>query len=416
MSQCVVTCTWLIMGHGKVFRYSNILPTTTAPNKEPVFDPLSNPFEKIDNVHYLSMVGPKMNSKSMAANGYQALELFFLKQTQKKPALSMKEIEDLCEKYENDSHINYDALWTIYRGIRPWEKYFSGYKDNAEKERWTKIEDDIEGPGSNEPRVGLLGRVYDLLWSGVKYRCNAALDPNVKPGEYNGHAFCRLMMVNIDRGNRNIENYFFGNHTRCQWSTTADSLQNDITEDEYGFIIPNFFMPIREVWQICIEKTKALCVLLSDYFRLTPNNYTSKVFVYDSTCNGWKREKTFEEEKKMIQYYGDKRSKAIYDSNITGGTLQYGGDIISDLRKEMDEQSKEMLERTPVEKKEDENNFNEALKFALDWKPEVKSEVGGKNTHGRRKPKRKFYKKTKKNKKSKKQQKTRTRNNRKTRK
>ena len=77
--------------------------------------------------------------------------------------------------------------------------------------------------------------------------------------------------------------------------------------------------------------------------------------------------------------------------------------VANNFLEEITNQSRWM--RLHNEEKEDEYNFNQALKFVLNWKPTGESEVEGgrKMGNGRKKTKSKAYKETKKNKTFKKQ-------------
>lgn len=423
-----ITAIWLIMGHGKVVRYANRgFRTTDVP-----FD-IDYPIATSPNDHYLSMTSPSMDSKTMPLNGYKALELFFLDQVEKKTKI--KEIEDLFERYENEGHRRYNTHWTIYRGVQPWEKYFTGYKNEKEKTLWTNISADVKGPAKivEPPKYpGFLQTIYNIYKKIIPekpvntyYKFNASIDPLCRPGKYSGHAFCRLMMINIVGNGSGItdENVYCGNQTTCTIDMIPpNNMSGTIDEDSSGFKIPNWTMSLSTVWKKCKQKTKEFLDLNYEGIQ-----YNSRVFIYDSTCNGCKQQVPFNEDLEVIKYYNQKRAE-IYnnpqgrnlqgeETDTIGGGIQYGGTVtetIARLEQEMDEQSNYMIQIDPNAVEEDKENFTDALENVIEYNP--KSEGGGKTSHSRKNTKRKFYKKTKKNRKSKKQQKTRTRNNRKTRK
>jgi hypothetical protein len=425
-----ITAIWLIMGHGKVYRYANQYLRTTSLLP---FD-IDHPVAQRPNDHYLSMTTPFMVAKAMPLNGYQAVELFFLDQVEKKTKI--KEIEDLFERYENEGHRRYNTHWTIYRGVQPWEKYFTGYKNQREKDSWTNKYSDVKGPTKivASPRYpGFLQTIYKLYTKIIPkkpintyYKFNAALDPLCRPGRYTGHAFCRLMMISIDGNGSGIDdgNIYCGNETKCTIDMVMpNNTSGTIDEDDSGFKIPNWTMSLSTVWEKCKEKTERF---LQFHYSGVP--YNSRVFIYDSTCNGCKQQVPINEDQEVFDYYNQKREEtyqslaSLQDEEIEeivpdGGGIQHGGTVaetIARLEKEMDEQSNYMSQIDPNAAEKDKENFIDALENVIEYNPESKG--GGKTSHSRKNTKRKFYKKTKKNRKSKKQHKTRTRNNRKTRK
>jgi len=351
-TQTVITCTWLIMGHGKVIRYAHSPDST-------VFNPLITQFTRNSKVNYLSIALPQDMTESTPANGWDAINTVLLS-TESIGDKNMTQIQDLCEYYENHAHKN-NPLWTIYQGIQPWEKYFTGYINEDEKTAF-------------EENMNMV--VLDEKSSSTQFKFNSAFDPLCSE-----HAFCRLMLMNEGKQDGNNSNEYFGDKTKCN--------NDSIFEDSYGFIIPTGSMSLTQVWQKCLDKTAEAC--LKNYGSVTNKageiRYTTRVFIYDSTCNGWSQDVSISDENEMVKAF-----KNNTDSRVANNFLE-----------EITNQSRWM--RIHNEEKEDEYNFNQALKFVLNWKPTGEREVEGgrKMGNGRKKTKSKAYKETKKNKTFKKQ-------------
>lgn len=342
----VITCTWLIMGHGKVIRYAHSPDST-------VFNPLITQFTRNSKVDYLSIALPQDITESTPANGWDAINTVLLS-TESIGDKNMTQIQDLCEYYENHAHKN-NPLWTIYQGIQPWEKYFTGYINEDEKFAF-------------EENVNMV--VLDDESSSRQFVFNSTFDPLC-----NEHAFCRLMLINERKQDGDNTNEYYGDKTKCD--------NNSIFEDSYGFIIPTGTMSLTQVWQKCLDKTAEVC--LKNYGPVTDRTgeikYTTKVFIYDSTCNGWSQDIAPSEEKKMVNAFTNNSDESI----------------VNNFFEEIKNQSRWMRYRNQNEEKEDEYNFNQALKFVLNWKPKGESEGGRKNHNGRKKTKSKAYKESKKN-------------------
>jgi hypothetical protein len=382
---CVVTCTWMIMGHGVVYRYAtdqSLFPpgsdeerrATTIIKKEkdkpPPFIRFIPPFDETkvwecdttvwNNTNYLSMATPWNNSKSMVENGWQAQELMF-RDVFAGSSKSQPEIEKELQFIEDISHAiyNFNIKWSIYENIKPWEKGFAGYKipdpSYNEKESWTKSVKKIEK-------------------NGKIYKFNAALDPNVGTRPIGG-AFCRLMMINVtnknlhesNTSNRN-QNFYYGDKTTLILNDNRDG-------DWYGINLGNHHKNLKMVSSECWKKTQ---YIIKNEFKDLANNCTLRMFIYDTTCNGNDRWVTPEQEKLIredrnkqklkAQAILDKQTLNLSGSNEggEGGGNQHGGalelaEIEDDLERMMNKQS-EFTE----EPKDD--PYNVALNIMFDLK------------------------------------------------
>jgi hypothetical protein len=386
MSVNKISFVWLIMGHGKVFR------------RHDKYDPDSK-----KTGHYLSMTDAKSDSKAFAANGFEALDILFQDLTQKNPAPEIEQIEDLCERYENRVHSGLCTHWTIYRDFQPWEKYFSGYKDENEKKYWSSIKFDINGSFFQSINPSFMKRLkakineFTRIWKTNKlntssdiYNVNAAIDPEVDAGTYMGNAYCRLMLINYDI-NGNIKNEPTSNKPMKEGNFI------------YGFKIPNLQMSLSEVWVKCNEYSK---LITDDYNQNNRGaNCTPHTFIYDSTCNGYKTHYSKETEANIRDYYD--RHAFFEKYNMSGGGIQYGGqprnenpdienpyivNLIGKLQSEMEEEANKMKQVDANEKNRLDKNFLQAIEEFITWNHPI--EGGGSILQNHKKTKRKFYKKT----------------------
>ena len=377
---CVVTFTWMIMGHGVVYRYAtdqSLFPpgsdeerrATTIIKKEkdkpPPFKRFIPPFDETkvwecdttvwNNTNYLSMATPWNNSKSFVENGWQAQELMFRDNfaiSNKSQTEIEKELQYIETLIHNRGRLNIN--WFIYENIKPWEKGFSGYKvpdaSGNEKEEWTNL-------------------VREIKKNGKIYKFNAALDPNVGTRPIGG-AFCRLMLVNVTnknsyesnkgvkfvesiKSNRN-KNFYYGDKTKLE-------LHDDKDGDLYGLNVGNHYKNLKMVSSECWEKSQ---YILKNEFGELGNNCTLRMFIYDTTCNGNERwimpadEELLRQDrikqKQKAQAILEKQRKAFFGSDDSdeggeGGGNQHGGtlelaEIEDDLERIMNNQSEYMKE------------------------------------------------------------------------
>jgi hypothetical protein len=387
MSINKISFVWLIMGHGKVFR------------RHDKYDE-----DNRKTGHYLSMTDAKSNAVASAANGFDAMGILFQDLGQKKPAPKIRQIEDLCERYENRVHSGLCTHWTIYRDFQPWEKYFSGYKDEVEKDFWSTIKFDINGSFFQSINPSFMKRLkakineFTGIWKTNKvntssdiFNVNAAIDPEVEAGTYKGNAYCRLMLINYDI-NGVISNEYMANKPPVEGNFT------------YGFKIPNFQMSLSEVWDNC---NKYSHLIKRDYNEKHVNhNCRLHTFIYDSTCNGLKTYIPKETDQNVREYYS--RHADAERQGLIGGGIQYGGqphienpdienphieNLIGKLQSEMGEQSNEMIDLDEDEKTRVDKNFVQATEEFFDWNNPIKA-GGGNILQNHKKTKRKFYKKT----------------------
>jgi hypothetical protein len=359
MSQkCVVTFTWMISGHGLVLRYATDTKVMKPGSNEeyrasviikkepevwdgitipkpiryiPLFDVkhcwMTNPdvWNKID---YLSMAKQTDNAKAFSGTGWQAQEMIF-KDIFANSTKSQEEIEKACQINATTCHYKYDTKWSIYENIMPWEKYFTGYK-----------KPDASG---NEKEM-LTNAVEEIERDGKKYYFNMAIDPNVGTRP-NGGAFCRLMLINIENETGEISNIYYGDKTKV-------TLESNEKEDAYGFNLGNNNKSLTNVADECYARTRHI---IRTELGKSKDSYIMRMFIYDTTCNGYKRWITPDEEKTFHM-----------TSNSSGGGIQNGGTInveesIADLERIMKEQSESMKDDIP-------DPYNVGLNILFDLK------------------------------------------------
>ena len=396
MSQhCVVTFTWMIMGHGICLRYAtdksilNQEPNQSLATKNlergetrfiPDFDP-TEPFEKKnfhDNTNYIALSKPEWLATSDAGNGWQAHELTF-KDIFGISADRQDKIERKIQIIENICHKSDGTTWSIFQNLIPWEKAITGYKDQNEKK--------------------FLEELFGLITRGNKnYNFNYAWDPNVGIRPIGG-GFCRLMLINItnetdEEEKRRIKNNedYGPDHILFKKCPNKNYYYGDKTEfgvdgydDEYGFEIPSHQLFLSEIGEKCWQNSQRIFETDKHKLGYLGNNCKLRMCIYDGTCNDYRRWITPNIQELTKQYFLKKKKDAIMELvQNTPGDLSSGGKIggngggnggniteeIADLERILNEQSESMKE-TKVDP------YNVSLNIILDLKEIAEDEKEG---------------------------------------
>jgi hypothetical protein len=364
MSQnCVVTFTWMISGHGIVFRYATDPKVMTEGSNEELrasmiikeepevwmgmnFSKPKRYFPKFDvkhcwmgspvwnTINYLSMAKETDIARALPGSAWQAQEMIF-RDIFANSTKSQTEIEKDCQFNATACHHQYRTQWHIYENIKPWTKYFTGYNEpdasGNEKEQWTNAVQQIEKDDKT-------------------YNFNIAMDPNVGTRPIGG-AFCRLMLVNIKNETGEISNIYYGDKTKV-------TLESSKKPDVYGFNVGNYYKNLTHIGDSCYARTREI---ITSELNKPKDSYIMRMFIYDTTCNGYKRWiKPVEEDAFRMTY------------NSSGGGIQHGGTInveesIADLERIMKEQSESMKDDIP-------DPYNVGLNILFDLKELVENE------------------------------------------
>jgi len=374
MSQnCVVTFTWMIMGHGLVLRYftdksilltnpNSTLATEFDERKKrarfiPKFD-INHPMEVKkfwDNTHYISLSDPHWYAISDAGNSWQAHEMMF-QEIYGISAYSQDKIEREIVIIETAIHRHLRFTWSIFENVIPWEKTMFGYHDEEDKNFLENKRGRIFRDGRNY--------VFNNLW-----------DPGVGVSPIGG-GFCRLMLINVTNGKDPSRNYYYGDKS---------NFEDTGSDDIYGFEIPDYQIFLSEIGEKCWQNSQLVFENHKHQLGDLGNDCSLRMCIYDGTCNSYAKwikpniqQELKEENFRKITAAKQNRSNEYFanlQSRRIGGGVQYGGDV--NIQQEMAELERILKEQSESMKKTVDDPYNVNLNIIMDLKEIAEKENEG---------------------------------------